>query len=93
MKEIIIKRTFDLSCQTIDLIKLLPKNTTNYVLRKQLIRSASSIGANYREALEAESKRDFIHKLAISKKEARKTLYWLGLILYNNKSLEKILDP
>ncbi len=93
MKEKIIKRTFDLACRVIDLLKLLPKNTTNYVLRKQLIRSASSIGANYREALEAESKKDFIHKLSISKKEARETLYWLGLILYNNKSLEKNIIP
>jgi four helix bundle protein len=93
MKKKIIKRTFKFSCQIIDLVKKLPKNTTNYVLRKQLIRAATSTGANYREAIEAESKKDFIHKLSISKKEARETLYWLGLILYNNKPLEKNIKP
>jgi four helix bundle protein len=46
---------------------------------KQLLKSGTSIGANYREANRAESKADFIHKLAIAEKEASETVYWLEL--------------
>jgi four helix bundle protein len=45
----------------------------------QLLRSASSIGANYREANRAESRRDFVHKIAIVEKEAAESLYWIEL--------------
>lgn len=51
-----------------------------YILSKQILRSATSIGANVNEASAAESKRDFLHKMAISSKEARETLYWLLLL-------------
>ena len=54
-----------------------------YIMSKQLLRSATSIGANIHEAISAESKKDFIHKLSISLKEARETKYWLILL---NKS-------
>jgi four helix bundle protein len=50
-------------------------------LGRQLLKSGTSIGANYREANRAESKADFIHKLAIVEKEASETLYWLELML------------
>ena len=49
-------------------------------MSKQLLRSATSIGANIHEAISAESKKDFIHKLSISLKEARETKYWLILL-------------
>lgn len=51
------------------------------VIAKQLIRSGTSIGANIREALNAESKKDFIHKLSIALKEAGETEYWLELLV------------
>jgi four helix bundle protein len=51
-----------------------------YVLSKQLLRSGTSIGANIEEAYQAESKSDFIHKLAIANKEAFETHYWLRLL-------------
>lgn len=51
-----------------------------YVLSKQLLKSGTSIGANVEEAIQAESKADFIHKLSISLKEAHETDYWLRLI-------------
>ena len=51
---------------------------------KQVIRSAMSVGANYREANEAVSKKDFTHRLKISRKEAKETYYWLELIIFNN---------
>jgi len=50
-------------------------------LLKQFIRSATSIGANIREASAAESSKDFIHKMSIASKEARETLYWLDLYI------------
>jgi len=62
----------------------------------QLIRSATSIGANVCEANEANSKKDFINKIAIAKKEARETRYWLKLILYmfptDKPIIEKLLQ-
>ena len=50
------------------------------MLSKQILRSGTSIGANIHEAVSGESKKDFIHKLGISVKEARETLYWLKLL-------------
>ena len=56
-----------------------------YVMSRQILRSATSIGANYCEALGAESPQDFIHKVAISLKEANETYYWLDLLHFSNK--------
>jgi four helix bundle protein len=50
------------------------------VISYQLLKSATSIGANYREAVRAESRLDFIHKLGIVEKETNETLYWLELV-------------
>ena len=62
-------------------LQSLPKNYLGEALGRQLLKSGTSIGANYREANRAESKADFIHKLAIVEKEASETLYWLELML------------
>ena len=51
-----------------------------YIMSHQILKSGTSIGANYCEALGAESPQDFIHKVAISLKEANETYYWLDLI-------------
>ena len=59
-----------------------------YIMSKQILKSGTSIGANYCEALGAESPQDFIHKVAISLKEANETYYWLDLI-YSSKYLSK----
>ena len=56
------------------------QNQKEYVLSKQLLRAATSIGANVEEASAAQSKKDFVAKMAISSKEARETHYWLRLI-------------
>lgn len=56
------------------------KDAINTILVEQLIRSGTSIGANYMEADAAESKRDFIHKIGICKKEAKETTYWLRMV-------------
>ena len=61
-----------------------------YIMSKQILKSGTSIGANYCEALGAESPMDFIHKVAISLKEANETYYWLDLLSSsNNISKEK----
>jgi len=58
----------------------LPRNKVSDVLGHQLLRAGTSIGANYREANRAESRGDFIHKIAIVEKEASETQYWLELL-------------
>ena len=55
-----------------------------YIMSKQILKSGTSIGANYCEALSAESPLDFVHKVAISLKEANETYYWLDLLCSNN---------
>ena len=63
-------------------MKKLPQNSITKPLISQLIRSATSIGANYCEADEASSKKDFINKIAIAKKETKETKYWLKIIAH-----------
>lgn len=63
-----------------EFVKKLPKTITNYQYISQLVRSSSSIGANYIEANESLSKKDFIMRVKISRKEAKETEYWLHLI-------------
>ena len=55
-----------------------------YVLSKQILRSGTSIGANVREAINAESIGDFIHKLSIAQKECDETMYWIELLKDTN---------
>jgi len=81
------KQSYDLEDRTLkfseDLItfcKKIPASTIAAVLIGQLIRSGTSIGANYCEANGASSKKDFMNKIYICKKEAKETMYWLGLI-------------
>ena len=80
------ERTAIFGERIIDFVKTLPRNTVNNVLIKQVIKSGTSIGANYMEADGAESKRDFRHKIAICKKESKETKHWLGMIARANPS-------
>lgn len=73
----------------LELAKKLPKNIINVPLIKQLIDCGTSVGANYHEACEAESSKDFIHKLKITKKELRETRYWLRLLYKQNKEFKE----
>ena len=70
--------------RVIDLAKRLPNNSINQRLVPQAIGSSGSAGANYCEACEAESKKDFKHKIRIVKKELRETKHWLRLIAKAN---------
>ena len=73
-------RTMKFSSELIIFCKLCPKDIVTIPLINQLVRSGTSIGANYREANGASSKRDFQNKIFICKKESKETLYWLELI-------------
>ena len=82
-----VKRNYDLFDRTskfgseiIIFVKGIKENNINKSIINQLIRSATSIGANYMEADCAESKKDFIHKIGISKKEAKETTHWLHML-------------
>ncbi|MBL9199235.1 MAG: four helix bundle protein [Opitutaceae bacterium] len=72
-------RTLAFSIAVVRLVSALPRNDVSSVVGRQPLRSATSIGANYREANRAESREDFIHKTAIAQKEAAETDYWLEI--------------
>lgn len=76
------ERTTVFSERVIDFLKTLPQTTITKPLISQLVRSATSVSANYCEADEASSRRDFTNKITIAKKEAKETKHWLRLIAY-----------
>lgn len=78
-KNIIFNKTYSFSISIIGLYKELIC-CNEYVISKQILKSGTSIGANVSEAIAAESKKDFIHKMSIASKEARETKYWLSLL-------------
>jgi four helix bundle protein len=81
MKKELELRTKLFALDVINFIAALPSNRTCDVIGRQLLKSGTSMGANYREAGRAESHADFIHKIAICEKEAAETQYWLELFL------------
>lgn len=82
-------RTLQFSKELICLCHKLNSNEVNKILIRQLLRSGTSIGANYREANESKTKKDFKNRLKIAKQECKETVYWLELVLFNNKVLEQ----
>ena len=72
-------RTKRFALQVITFVASMPKIKVTDVIGHQLMKSGTSIGANYREANRAESRNDFIHKISIAEKEAAETQYWLEL--------------
>ena len=77
-KNLIVKLSFDFALSIISFSEIL-EGMRKYTIAKQLMKSGTSIGANIREAQNAESRIDFIHKMKISAKEADETEYWLLL--------------
>jgi four helix bundle protein len=69
-------------------VKAVPKDPINSPLISQIVRAATSIGANYMEADGGESKKDFQHKISICKKESKETRHWLRMIARANPSRE-----
>jgi four helix bundle protein len=84
------ERTIKLAIAVRNFIQILPKTIANIEDAKQLVRSSGSIGANYIEANESLSRKDFIMRLKISRKEAKETIYWLNIILNTNENKEII---
>ena len=78
------ERTAVFAENIIDLVRSIRVDAVNSKIITQLIGSSGSIGANYCEATEAESKKDFIHKIGICKKETKETKHWLRLLARSN---------
>lgn len=76
-------RTFRFSMRIVHLIEALPSNVFGEIFGKQLLRCATSIGANYRAACRAKSDKDFLNKMKICEEESDETLYWLELIKHS----------
>lgn len=72
--------TFHFAIRVVKLYQYLTNDKKEYVLSKQLLRSGTSVGALVREAQNAESKMDFIHKLGVAQKECDESMYWLELL-------------
>ncbi len=79
-KNVIKSKSFEFAKKIVICARYLQEEKREYVLSKQLLRSGTAIGALIREAEMAESKKDFIHKMHISLKEANETLYWIDLL-------------
>ena len=96
-ENIIIKKSFAFALSILEYADKLESNR-KFVIANQLLKSGTSIGANIREAQQAESRADFIHKLKIAAKEAEETEYWLLLCHHSSgypeitNHLEKLLE-
>lgn len=82
------ERTSKFATGIIGLCRKTPKDIVTIPIISQLMRSATSVGANYCEANNAESRKDFLHKVGICKKEAKETKYWLDMLLVATPLLE-----
>jgi four helix bundle protein len=84
-------RTIKFSFSVIDFTRTLEINVVNSVIISQLIRSATSVGANYREANAAISKKEFKSKIYICRKEIQETKYWIELMAHSNHTQKEPL--
>ena len=85
MRENVIKnKSFAFALRTVKMYQFLCEQKKEFVISKQLLRSGTSVGALVREAEQAESSVDFIHKMAIALKEANETEYWIELLFESN---------
>ncbi len=81
MKDNVVKdKSLEFAVRIVNLYKFLVNEQKEFVMSKQILRSGTSIGANIREAEQAQSRADFINKLNIALKEANETEYWLELL-------------
>ncbi len=82
-------RTLNFTKNVIRLINEIPKSLANGEISRQLVRSAGSVGANYIEANESLSKKDFVMRIKICRKEAKESRYWLRLIQCNDGIIDE----
>lgn len=85
-------RTTEFAKRVIRLCKFIPNNPINYRLSGQAVGSAGSVGANYREANDSLGKKDFLHRLRISRKEAKEIIHWLDLIEEANPEVSNRME-
>ena len=83
------ERTFKFARGVIDFINIVSKTIANVEIIKQVIRSSGSVGANYIEANEALSKKDFAMRIKICRKESKESIYWLRLIDIKGEEVER----
>ncbi|TET37121.1 MAG: four helix bundle protein [Planctomycetota bacterium] len=89
------ERAFEYALRAIKLYQTLQegKDGAGWIIGKQYLKSATSIGANIEEAQSGESRADFVHKYALAQKEARESLYWLRLLTASEIVDKKRLEP
>ena len=83
------ERTLQFAIRCRELVKRLTKTLSNIEYSKQLIKSSGSVGANYREANESLSKKDFLMRIKICRKESKESIYWLNLVEVGNAADEE----
>lgn len=86
-------RTLNFAKNSLDFYRILDKNLVNVELIRQSLRASCSVGANYREANDTITKKDFLHKVGICRREAKEAKYWFELILHANPGTAKELEP
>jgi four helix bundle protein len=89
---ILKQKSFSFALRIVKCSQYLQTEKKEYTLSKQLLRSGTSIGANVREAEQAQSKADFIHKLSIALKETNETEYWLELLYQSGYLAQQLFD-
>jgi four helix bundle protein len=82
-------RTKKLALEVIRFIESVPKGMTSEIIGKQVVRSATSVAANYRSACRARSRADFVNKLGLVEEEADETLFWLEMLVESGKKKDK----
>src|SRR4051794_13574438 len=87
------RRTFDYGIRVVRLVQALPKHDAARVIGKQLLRSGTSVGANYRAAVRARSRAEFIAKLGIVEEECDETLYWIEMLTELGYVKDKLVQP
>src|SRR5882724_2577727 len=75
------KRTFEFGIRCIRAVESLPKTTVAQIIAKQLVRAATSVGANYRAAIRSRSRADFVAKMGIVEEECDETVYWIEILV------------
>ncbi|MBN3583606.1 four helix bundle protein [Algoriphagus aestuarii] len=93
MKKILKSRSKAFAIAIIKMVESLPKRNATYIISNQLVKSSTSIGANYRAALRARSKAELIAKIGIVEEEADETLYWLEILKEGGIASPEIIDP
>lgn len=92
-KEDLKTRTKKYAIRIVKLVNALPKNTAGYTIGKQLIRSGTSVAANYRATCRARSQAEFISKIGIVIEEADESAFWLELIIETNLMKKELVEP